>query len=119
MSVEFFEPEALETLVFSDNAAAKVRELIEEEECPELCLRVYVTGGGCSGFQYGFSFDEDIAEDDVQITNNGVRLIVDPMSYPYLVGGVVDYIEGLEGSKFVVQNPNANSTCGCGSSFSI
>lgn len=116
MSVEFFEPEAL---VFSDNAAAKVRELIEEEESPELSLRVYITGGGCSGFQYGFSFDEDIAEDDVQITNKGVRLVVDPMSYPYLVGGVVDYMEGLEGSKFVVQNPNADSTCGCGSSFSI
>lgn len=119
MSVEMFEPDAQETLFFSDNAAAKVRELIEEEESPELSLRVYITGGGCSGFQYGFSFDEEIAEDDVQIVNNGVRLVVDPMSYPYLVGGVVDYIEGLEGSKFVVQNPNADSTCGCGSSFSL
>jgi iron-sulfur cluster insertion protein len=115
-SVEIFEPSAL---IFTDKAAAKVRELIEEEENPDLSLRVYVTGGGCSGFQYGFSFDEEIAEDDAQILNDGVRLLVDPMSYPYLAGGMVDYVEGLEGSKFVVQNPNAESTCGCGSSFSI
>jgi len=114
--VEMFDPTAL---VFSDKAANKVRELIEEEENPALSLRVYVTGGGCSGFQYGFSFDEEIAEDDAQIENNGVRLIVDPMSYPYLAGGVVDYTEGLEGSKFIVQNPNAEATCGCGASFSI
>lgn len=114
--VEMFDPTAL---VFSDKAAKKVRELIEEEENPALSLRVYVTGGGCSGFQYGFSFDEEIAEDDAQIENNGVRLIVDPMSYPYLAGGVVDYTEGLEGSKFIVQNPNAEATCGCGASFSI
>lgn len=115
-AVEIFDPMAL---VFSDRAANKVRELIEEEENADLSLRVYVTGGGCSGFQYGFSFDEEIAEDDAQIENNGVRLLVDSMSYPYLAGGVVDYTEGLEGSKFIVQNPNAEATCGCGSSFSI
>lgn len=113
-----FEPTAT-PITFTDNAALKVRELIEEEENPALFLRVYVTGGGCSGFQYGFSFDEELAEDDTPIENQGVRLVIDPMSYPYLVGGEVDYVEGLEGAKFIVQNPNADATCGCGSSFSI
>ncbi|UZE98082.1 iron-sulfur cluster insertion protein ErpA [Alkalimarinus alittae] len=106
-------------LVFTDAAASKVKNLIEEEDNPELKLRVYVTGGGCSGFQYGFTFDEAMADDDTAIEKDGVMLLVDPMSYQYLVGAVVDYSEGLQGSQFVVNNPNASSTCGCGSSFSI
>ena len=106
-------------LFFSDSAVAKVRELIEEEENPELKLRVFVTGGGCSGFQCGFSFDESQDEEDTVIVRDGVSLLVDPMSYQYLVGATIDYQEGLQGSQFVVQNPNASSTCGCGSSFSI
>ena len=106
-------------LFFSDKAVAKVRELGEEEENSDLKLRVFVTGGGCSGFQYGFSFDENQEEDDTVIERGGMVLLVDPMSYQYLVGATVDYQEGLQGSQFVVQNPNASSTCGCGSSFSI
>ncbi|ARU58723.1 iiron-sulfur cluster insertion protein [Oleiphilus messinensis] len=106
-------------MVLSDNAVAKIKTLIEEEGNYELALRVFITGGGCSGFQYGFSFDEEIAEDDTQIEKEGVKLVVDPLSYPYLVGAEVDYKEGLEGSRFVVTNPNATATCGCGSSFSI
>lgn len=106
-------------LFFSDSAVAKVRELIEEEGNPDLKLRVFVTGGGCSGFQYGFSFDEAQEEDDTAIERDGVTLLVDSMSYQYLVGATIDYQEGLQGSQFVVQNPNATSTCGCGSSFSI
>lgn len=117
MSVaETYEPTSL---VFSDNAANKVRSLIEEEENDQLRLRVFVTGGGCSGFQYGFTFDEDVAEDDTQVDNGGVVLLVDPMSFQYLSGAEIDYEEGLEGSRFVIRNPNASSTCGCGSSFSI
>ena len=104
--------------VFTDSAAGKVRELIEEEGNPALKLRVFVTGGGCSGFQYGFTFDEEVAEDDTTMEKNGVTLLVDPMSYQYLVGAEIDYTEGLEGSQFVIRNPNASSTCGCGSSFS-
>ena len=104
---------------FTDAAARKVKALVEEEENPNLKLRVYVTGGGCSGFQYGFTFDEAAAEDDIRITNDGVTLLVDPMSYQYLMGSEIDYVEGLEGSKFVVNNPNATTTCGCGASFSI
>lgn len=106
-------------LVFTDAAALKVKNLIEEEGNPELKLRVFVTGGGCSGFQYGFTFDEAMADDDTAIEKEGVLLLVDPMSYQYLVGATVDYSEGLQGSQFVVNNPNASSTCGCGSSFSI
>ena len=104
--------------IFTDSAAGKVRELIEEEGNPALKLRVFVTGGGCSGFQYGFTFDEAAADDDTVIEKNGVTLLVDPMSYQYLVGAEIDYSEGLEGSQFVIKNPNASSTCGCGSSFS-
>lgn len=104
--------------VFTDNAANKVKELIEEEGNSELKLRVFVTGGGCSGFQYGFTFDEVANEDDTAMQKNGVTLLVDPMSYQYLVGAEIDYSEGLEGSQFVIKNPNASSTCGCGSSFS-
>lgn len=106
-------------LTFTDAAANKVKHLIEEEGNENLKLRVYITGGGCSGFQYGFRFDESITEDDAVVENNGVRLVVDPMSYQYLVGATVDYTEGLQGSQFVVKNPNAQSTCGCGASFSI
>lgn len=101
------------------SAIEKVRSLVEEEGNPGLRLRVYVTGGGCSGFQYGFSFDDDVAEDDARIEKDGVEVLVDPMSYPYLVGSRVDYEEGLQGSRFTVQNPNAASTCGCGASFSV
>ena len=114
MSVEMAMP-----IEFSDAAAKKVRGLIEEEENPNLKLRVYVTGGGCSGFQYGFTFDEKVNEGDMTIEKESVTLVVDPMSLQYLVGGVVDYTEGLEGSRFLVNNPNAQTTCGCGASFSI
>jgi iron-sulfur cluster insertion protein len=106
-------------LSFSDVAANKVKTLIAEEENPELKLRVYITGGGCSGFQYGFTFDEKVNEGDMTIVNSGVTLVVDPMSLQYLVGGIVDYTEGLEGSRFFVNNPNATTTCGCGASFSV
>lgn len=104
---------------FTDAAAAKVKSLIEEEENPNLMLRVYVTGGGCSGFSYGFTFDEKTNEGDTQVDKNGVSMVVDSMSLQFLVGGTVDYTEGLEGSRFLVNNPNATTTCGCGSSFSI
>ena len=111
--------ENIDPFVFTDNAANKVKELIEEEGNPALKLRVFVTGGGCSGFQYGFTFDEEVAEDDTTMEKNGVQLLIDPMSYQYLVGAEIDYTDGLEGSQFVIRNPNATSTCGCGSSFSI
>ncbi|MBE8168424.1 MAG: iron-sulfur cluster insertion protein ErpA [Shewanella sp.] len=104
---------------FSDEAASKVKTLLEEEENPELKLRVYVTGGGCSGFQYGFTFDEKVNDGDFTIEKQGVLLVVDPMSLQYLVGGIVDYTSGLEGSRFFVKNPNATTTCGCGASFSV
>jgi len=106
-------------LTLTDNAAAKVQSLVDEEGNDNLKLRVYVTGGGCSGFQYGFSFDEQINEDDTVINNKGAELLVDPLSFQYLVGSKVDYVEGLEGSRFVVENPMATTTCGCGASFSI
>ncbi|GGF73468.1 iron-sulfur cluster insertion protein ErpA [Alteromonas lipolytica] len=114
MSVEMALP-----IDFSDAAASKVRELVQEEENPNLKLRVYVTGGGCSGFQYGFTFDEKVNEGDMAIEKNEVTLVVDPMSLQYLVGGTVDYVDGLEGSRFLVNNPNATTTCGCGASFSV
>jgi len=106
-------------LMFSDNAAAKVKSLIEEEGNNELMLRVFVTGGGCSGLQYGFTFDEVTNDDDTIMEKNGVKLLIDPMSYQYLIGAEIDYSEGLEGAQFVIKNPNASSTCGCGSSFSV
>ena len=105
-------------LVFTDSAAAKVRELVDEEGNPDLKLRVFVSGGGCSGFQYGFTFDEVTNEDDTAMVKDGVTLLIDPMSYQYLVGAEIDYQEGLEGAQFVIKNPNATTTCGCGSSFS-
>lgn len=106
-------------LFFTDKAASKVHSLITEEDNLNLKLRVYITGGGCSGFQYGFTFDEIINEGDTVIENAGVQLVVDPMSLQYLVGATIDYSESLEGSRFTVSNPNVSSTCGCGSSFSI
>ncbi|MDE1463194.1 iron-sulfur cluster insertion protein ErpA [Spartinivicinus poritis] len=117
MTAETFDPGI--PLTFTANAAAKVKSLIEEEGNEQLKLRVFVTGGGCSGFQYGFTFDEDMADDDTQIERDGVKLVVDALSFQYLVGAEVDYVEGLQGSQFVVNNPNASTTCGCGSSFSI
>ena len=117
MSVaESFNPTSLN---LSARAVQKVRDLVSEEENAELKLRVYITGGGCSGFQYGFSFEEAAAEDDAAIEKDGVTVLVDPMSFQYLVGSEVDYTEGLEGSRFIVNNPNASATCGCGASFSV
>ncbi len=117
MSVaESFNPASIN---LSASAVEKVRQLVAEEENNELKLRVFITGGGCSGFQYGFTFDELAAEDDTAIEEGGVTLLVDPMSFQYLVGSEVDYTEGLEGSRFVINNPNATTTCGCGASFSI
>ena len=106
------------SLIFSDAAAAKVKSLIEEESNDALKLRVFISGGGCSGFQYGFTFEESINEDDTVIEKGGVTLLVDPMSFQYLAGAEIDYSEGLEGAHFVIRNPNATTTCGCGSSFS-
>jgi iron-sulfur cluster insertion protein len=105
-------------LVFTDAAATKVKQLIDEEGNAGLKLRVFVTGGGCSGFQYGFTFDEAVNDDDTSMQKNGVTLLIDPMSLQYLMGAEIDYQEGLEGAQFVIKNPNATSTCGCGSSFS-
>ncbi len=105
-------------LLFTDSAAAKVKNLIDEEGNPDLKLRVFVSGGGCSGFQYGFTFDEVINEDDTVLNKNGVQLLIDAMSFQYLVGAEIDYQESLQGSQFVIKNPNATTTCGCGSSFS-
>jgi iron-sulfur cluster insertion protein len=105
-------------LIFTDSAASKVKTLIEEEGNDNLKLRVYVTGGGCSGFQYGFTFDENINDGDTEVENQGVTLLIDPMSYQYMVGAEIDYKEDLEGAQFVIRNPNATTTCGCGSSFS-
>ncbi|MCP5205144.1 MAG: iron-sulfur cluster insertion protein ErpA [Pseudomonadales bacterium] len=117
MSVaETFNPTSIN---LSARAVRKVRELVAEEENDQLKLRVYITGGGCSGFQYGFSFEDEAAEDDAAIEKDGVTVLIDPMSFQYLVGSEVDYTEGLEGSRFVVNNPNASTTCGCGASFSI
>jgi len=104
--------------VFTDSAAAKVADLIAEEGNPDLKLRVFVQGGGCSGFQYGFTFDEVVNEDDTTMSKNGVSLLIDAMSYQYLVGAEIDYKEDLQGAQFVIKNPNASTTCGCGSSFS-
>ncbi len=106
-------------LVFTSAAAHKVKQLIEEEGNSALKLRVFVSGGGCSGFQYGFTFDENVEEGDTQVHNEGVTLLVDPMSFQYLVGAEIDYTEGLDGAQFVIRNPNATTTCGCGSSFSV
>jgi iron-sulfur cluster insertion protein len=106
-------------LSFTDSAVNKVRDLITEEGNNALMLRVFISGGGCSGFQYGFTFDDKLAEGDTVIEKGGVKLLIDPMSYQYLVGAEIDYTEGLEGAQFVIRNPNATTTCGCGSSFSV
>jgi iron-sulfur cluster insertion protein len=111
--------EAQDLLSVTQNAADKVKALIEEESNAALKLRVFVTGGGCSGFQYGFTFDENINDGDTAIEKDGVTFLVDPMSYQYLIGAELDYKEGLAGAQFVISNPNASTTCGCGSSFSI
>ncbi|WP_420864587.1 iron-sulfur cluster insertion protein ErpA [Acidithiobacillus caldus] len=105
-------------MTLTTNAAEKIKSLIEEEGSADLKLRVFVTGGGCSGFQYGFTFDENVNDGDTEVEQHGVTLLVDPMSYQYLVGAEIDYSEGLEGAQFVIKNPNATTTCGCGSSFS-
>ncbi len=106
-------------LVFTDSAADKVRDLVAEEGNPDLKLRVFVQGGGCSGFQYGFTFDEAVNDDDTQMQKNGVTLLIDSMSLQYLTGAEIDYKEDLQGAQFVIKNPNATTTCGCGSSFSV
>ena len=118
-SVDLTNYETSDLLVFTDAAANKVKNLIEEENNDELKLRVFVSGGGCSGFQYGFTFDENVQDGDTKIEKNGVMLLVDPMSFQYLSGAEIDYKEDLEGSQFVIKNPNATTTCGCGSSFGI
>ena len=107
-----------QSLIFTEAAAKKVKELIDEEGNNALKLRVFISGGGCSGFQYGFTFDENINEGDTTVENCGVTLLIDPMSFQYLVGAEIDYTEGLQGEQFVIRNPNATTTCGCGSSFS-
>jgi len=104
-------------VVFTDAAASKVGELIEEEQNPALKLRVFISGGGCSGFQYGFTFDEEIEDGDSQVVNQGVTLVIDPMSVQYLMGAEIDYKEDLQGAQFIIRNPNATTTCGCGQSF--
>lgn len=118
MGVEIMDPSEEALLDFTDAAAAKVKSLIEEEENDDLKLRVFVSGGGCSGFQYGFTFAETVDDGDTVVEKGGVSLLVDPMSFQYLVGAEIDYTEGLEGAQFVIRNPNAATTCGCGSSFS-
>lgn len=109
----------LPDVVFTDAAAAKVRELLDEEDNAALKLRVFVTGGGCSGFKYGFTFDENVEDGDTQVANGGVTLLVDPMSMQYLMGAEIDYKDDVNGAQFVIRNPNATTTCGCGSSFSV
>ncbi|MGI1680277.1 MAG: iron-sulfur cluster insertion protein ErpA [Cellvibrionaceae bacterium] len=108
-----------EPLMITPSAVAKIKDLVEEEGNDALKLRVFVTGGGCSGFQYGFAFEEVTSDDDMVVEKDGIKAVIDSMSYPYLMGAEVDYEEGLQGSKFVVHNPNASSTCGCGESFSV
>jgi iron-sulfur cluster insertion protein len=108
-----------ESLVFTDSAVQKVKELVEEEKNPALMLRVFVSGGGCSGFQYGFTFDEAEQDGDTKVVKNGVTLLIDPMSFQYLVGAEIDYKEDVDGAQFVIKNPQAKTTCGCGSSFSV
>ena len=106
-------------IVFTDNAARKVKTLMDEEGNPNLKLRVFISGGGCSGFQYGFTFDDEQADDDTALQKMGVTVVIDPMSLQYLVGAEIDYKEGFQGSQFVIRNPNVTSTCGCGSSFAV
>lgn len=109
----------MDIISFTDNAVAKIKEVLTEENDASLMFRVFVQGGGCSGFQYGFTLDNEIAEDDQVYEKDGVKMLVDPMSYQYLIGSTVDYVENLTGSQFTIENPQATSTCGCGSSFSV
>ena len=111
--------QAASPILVTDAAVRRAQVLIEEEENPELKLRVFVTGGGCSGFQYGFSFDENKNDGDMEINQEGVQILIDPMSFQYLMGAEIDYLEGLQGARFVINNPNAKTTCGCGASFTI
>jgi len=111
--------EEMQALVFTDAAATKVKSLIEEEDNPDLMLRVFISGGGCSGFQYGFTFDDTVQDGDTEVKKGGVTLLIDPMSFQYLTGAEIDYTEGLEGAQFVIRNPNATTTCGCGSPFGV
>jgi len=115
-AVQSFQPPLL---LVSERAAAKVVALVEDEGNPALKLRVFVTGGGCAGFQYGFSFEEALDDDDTLVSQAGANIVIDALSYPYLAGAELDYTEGLEGARFVVRNPNASTTCGCGASFSV
>ena len=108
----------MDPIIFTDTSVIKIREVIAEEGDPSLMLRVFVQGGGCSGFQYGFTLDNEIADDDTLIEKDGIKFVVDPLSYQYLVGATIEYVEDLNGAQFVINNPNAVSTCGCGSSFS-
>ena len=110
---------AMNELVFTSAAAGRVRELMDDEDSEDLKLRVFITGGGCSGFQYGFTFDEDADDDDSKVNTDGVTLLIDPMSMQYLDGAEIDYKEDFQGAQFVIRNPNAATTCGCGSSFSV
>lgn len=119
MSVSDMQTATQPVVNFTDAASLKVRDLLNEEENPDQMLRVFVTGGGCSGFQYGFKFDLETEEGDTVVTKNGVTLLVDPMSIQYLTGAEIDYKESVEGAQFVIRNPNATTTCGCGSSFSV
>lgn len=112
-------PQMPDPLIFTDSAAEKVKQLMAEENNPDLMLRVFVSGGGCSGFQYGFTFEETANEDDTRINKNGVTLLIDPLSFQYLVGAEIDYQEDVQGAQFVIKNPNARTTCGCGSSFTV
>lgn len=114
-----FVPSAQEPILFTDNCCAKVQELVAEENNPNLKLRVFIQGGGCSGFQYGFTFDEVANDDDIELVHSGLTFLIDPISYQYLIGATIDYKESLYGSQFVITNPNAITTCGCGSSFAI
>jgi len=119
MSMEQVEPQTETPLLFTDAAADKVRELLAEEDNPGLKLRVFVSGGGCSGFQYGFTFDENSEDGDTIIEKSGVTLLIDPMSFMYLGGAEIDFSDGVEGAQFVIRNPNATTTCGCGNSFAV
>ena len=116
---EFTLPEGAEPIRISDSVVDKVAEMLAEEGDPALQLRIYVTGGGCSGFQYGFAFDDEVKEDDISVARGAIKVVVDAMSLQYLMGAEIDYEDNLEGARFVIRNPNASSTCGCGSSFSV
>lgn len=118
-NIQITATQAPPSIVFTDAAALKVRELLEDEDNDELNLRVFIQGGGCSGFQYGFTFDEKFEDGDQAFENDGIKLVVDPMSFQYLMGAEVDYTDSVDGSQFVIRNPNAQTTCGCGSSFSV